>query len=594
MLPPELQRFSDLLDGVFTIREREGPSRVCDLRDAVARHVEPGMCLHTLVTHAIPYGLINEVIRQHWGTDPRFCLATMGAASHAVMMIKGGLLERIITTYCGDVYPTPGPNPTFTEAYIGDRVTIENWSVLSLSLRLLAGGLGLPGLPTRTLLGSSMAEDNTDAYARMTDPFGGHELGWVRALRPDLSLVHGWVADPSGNVLFSPPLCENLWGAMAARHGALVSVEKVVDTSFIRSHAHLPGLPAAFVRAVVELPFGAHPGGFFGRPFSGCQSYAEDYDFIVEFREADRDPERFERWMQRWVLGPKSHQEYLERLGGSHLADLLAKGRPDAWEQELAGLADRIPVDAGPTPNEIMTVEAARRLAGRCRECGYRTILAGQGTSNLAAWLAFMQLRRDGLEVDLAAETGFFGYAPRPGNPFIFNFANLPQCKMLSDSLWTLGGLVGGAGSSCIGSLSAGQIDRRGNVNSTLVPGVYYIVGSGGACDVLCGAAEVIVSLPLKPMRWLERVPYVTGPGERVRTVVSDLAVFEKDPDSGELVLVALVPDGERSFSSRLEEVRGLMGFEPRVVDEPAWVDPPGAEELRTIRLLDPRRSFLE
>ncbi len=116
-MPSELKSFSDLLDGVFDIQAREGPSRVCDLRTAVARHVKAGMCLHTLVTHAIPYGLINEVIRQHWGTDPRFSLATMGAASQAVMMLKGGLLERIITTYCGDVYPTPGPNPAFTEAY---------------------------------------------------------------------------------------------------------------------------------------------------------------------------------------------------------------------------------------------------------------------------------------------------------------------------------------------------------------------------------------------------------------------------------------------------------------------------------------------
>ncbi len=79
-----------------------------------------------------------------------------------------------------------------------------------------------------------------------------------------------------------------------------------------------------------------------------------------------------------------------------------------------------------------------------------------------------------------------------------------------------------------------------------------------------------------------------------MRTVVSDKAVFEKDPDRGELVLVALVPDGERSAAELLEEVRGRMGFEARVIDEPAWVDPPGQEELRTVRLLDPRRLFLE
>jgi acyl CoA:acetate/3-ketoacid CoA transferase beta subunit len=402
------------------------------------------------------------------------------------------------------------------------------------------------------------------------------------------------VADPAGNVLFSSPLSENLWGALGAREGAVVSVEKIVDTDFIRQNAHLARLPAQYVRAVVELPFGAHPGGFFGRPLRDCKSYAEDYDFIVDFRNRNRDPETFDAWIQEWILDCEDHQAYLKKLGSSRLADLLQKGRPDSWEDELAVLAGRVSDAPAPVPTEIMTVEAAHRLMNRCRQKGYRTILAGQGTSNLAAWLANYLLKREGVEVDLVAETGFFGYAPRPGNPFLFNFANIPRCKMLTDSLVGLGTLVGGSSANCIGSLSAGQVDKYGNVNSTLIPDVYYLVGSGGACDVLSTAGEVVLSTQLLPLRYVERVPYITGTGQRVSTVVCDQGVFEKQPGREELVLVALVPEGGKSKPERVEQIKALLGWEPKVAPELDWVELPTAEELKAIRMLDPRRAFLK
>jgi acyl CoA:acetate/3-ketoacid CoA transferase alpha subunit/acyl CoA:acetate/3-ketoacid CoA transferase beta subunit len=560
----------------------------------VRRFIREGMALHTLVTHAFPYALINEVVRQFWRKDPKFTLLALGAVNQALVFLRGGMLERIVTSYCGDVYPAPGPNPNFNEAYLGGRVTIENWTVLTFSQRMLAGALGLSGMPTRSLSGSSMAEDNQDAYTRIPDPFGDGEAGFLKALRPDLSLVHGWVADPAGNVLFSPPLSENLWGALGARQGAVVSVEKIVDTDFIRQHAHLARLPAQYVRAVVELPFGAHPGGFFGRPIRDCKSYAEDYDFIVDFRNRNRDPETFDAWIREWILDCRNHQEYLKKLGPSRLADLIAQGRPDSWEDELALLSGEISDDPVAVPTEIMTVHAAHRLVDRCREKGYRAILAGQGTSNLAAWLANYLLERQQVEVDLVAETGFFGYAPRPGNPFLFNFANIPRCKMLTDSLMGLGAVVGGATSSCIGSLSAGQVDKHANINSTLIPGVYYIVGSGGACDVLSTADEVVLTAPLLPMRYVDQVPYVTGPGRRVSTVVCDRGVFEKPPGHEELVLTALVPEGDKSKQEVVEEIKGLLGWEPKVASELGWVDLPTPEELKSIRILDPRRAFLK
>ena len=116
-----------------------------------------------------------------------------------------------------------------------------------------------------------------------------------------------------------------------------------------------------------------------------------------------------------------------------------------------------------------MIITAGNLISRICQEQSYLTILAGQGASNLAAWLAMYNLRDQGINIDLVAELGFIGYSPQPGSPFIFNFANIPQCKMLSDSFVTMETLVTGPNNRCLGALGAAQIDIMGNINSNLV-----------------------------------------------------------------------------------------------------------------------------
>ena len=93
------------------------------------------------------------------------------------------------------------------------------------------------------------------------------------------------LADRAGNVVLQPPLLEGVWGALAARRGAIVTVERIVDD--VRPWSHLVRIPAHRVLALVECPMGAHPGGLYtgDLPVDG---YGEDYDFWVEARAATR------------------------------------------------------------------------------------------------------------------------------------------------------------------------------------------------------------------------------------------------------------------------------------------------------------------
>ncbi|MGH7278405.1 MAG: CoA-transferase, partial [Candidatus Rokuibacteriota bacterium] len=387
------------------------------------------------------------------------------------------------------------------------------------------------------------------------------------------------------------PLNENFYAAMAARQGAIVSVEKVVSTDFVRRHAEVVRLPGPYVAAVVEAPFGAHPAGMYGMNIPQFEAYAEDPEFILELRRAFRTAETAERWIREWMLDVADHARYVEKLGHGRVMHLKGGADTDAWMSELAMLEDGLGPDDRVNAAERMVVAAARVLSDKVRASGYRTCLAGVGNSNLAAWLSAYELKAAGVDVEIMAETGMIGYLPRPAEPFVFSFRNFPSSKMLTDIFHTMGIFMGGGANRCLGSLAAGQIDKHGNINSTVVPGRMYITGSGGANDICSAAREVVVTLAQSRARFLDKVPYVTAPGRRVTTVVSDRGVYEKADEHGELVLTGVF-DGAPEAEA-VQGARDACGWPLRVAPRLRRLAPPAPEELRLVRLFDPRRYFL-
>jgi acyl CoA:acetate/3-ketoacid CoA transferase alpha subunit len=265
-----------------------------DLEAAVAEHVRAGDTLHLAVGHTRWTAAAREVVRQWWGKNPGFTLVMLSLSSLGALFFKGGLVKKVVTGYSGDTFPNFTPNPNFARAYQAGRVEVEHWSFLAFSQRLEAAARGLPAVTTRSIVGSSM--EANDAYTRIDSPFG--HIGLLAPLVPDIALLHAPVADREGNVAVHPPMLEGVWGALAARRGAVVTVEKVVDD--LRPWAHLVSIPAHRVLAVCETPMGAHPGGLFtgDLPVDG---YGEDYEFWVDARAASRGDE-YDDWIRHWVL----------------------------------------------------------------------------------------------------------------------------------------------------------------------------------------------------------------------------------------------------------------------------------------------------
>jgi acyl CoA:acetate/3-ketoacid CoA transferase alpha subunit/acyl CoA:acetate/3-ketoacid CoA transferase beta subunit len=550
--------------------------KVVPLEDAVREAVKPGMSLHLTLVHSRPNALIWEIVRRFWGTRPELTLIANGITGPAHALVHGGLVARIVSAFCGDVFPSANPHPIYQQAFLDDDVELEVWSMLTLHQRIRAAAEGLPYAPTRSLAGSSM-ETNQDVI-RLPDG----SLA-VAALAPDLSLVHAAAADEDGNVLFTAPFGEGSYGAMAARCGALVTVERLVSRDYVRRHSHLVRIPGTYVKSVSVAPYGAHPQGLSNQGLSDLRAYADDYAFQDWYAETSRDQVRFTQWIESSLVG-RTHEDYLRDLPVGRLDELVVRGTPGS--RVHSGSDVGVPSDP-PTPEERTACAAAQLVAERVREEGYEHLLAGLGVAHLAGWL-FQRAAPEGETAALMAELGMFAFEPQEGESFIFHLANVPTCTITTDIPTVLGILVQSPGKG-LGILSAAQIDPDGNLNSTWVAGK-YVVGSGGANDVASAATEVIAVVPQHPRRLVDRLEYVTSPGRSVTHLVTDLAVYRLKPSP---VLIGVIDQGTgEEIAALVANALAALPWTVAVDEQPRLyrVEP---ADVRQLRAFDPHRRFL-
>ncbi len=241
-------------------------------------------------THLIPFAAAHELIRQG-----RRDLTLIRMTPDLVydQMIGCGLAAELVFSYGGN--PGVGSLHRFRDAvengWPRPLRTVEH-SHAGLANAYVAGASSLPFGVLRGYRGTGLAEVN-EHVATVTCPFTGEELSAVRALRPDLAVIHAQQADRRGNVM--------LWGlvgvqkeAVLAAARALVTVEEVVDELEPRPGSIV--LPAWTVSAIAVVPGGAHP--------SYAAGYStRDNDFYVAWDEISRDRERFRAWIESEVLG---------------------------------------------------------------------------------------------------------------------------------------------------------------------------------------------------------------------------------------------------------------------------------------------------
>jgi acyl CoA:acetate/3-ketoacid CoA transferase alpha subunit/acyl CoA:acetate/3-ketoacid CoA transferase beta subunit len=582
-------QIEDSLKQAFAPSAFGGQNKVIGLKEAIARYVKPGSKIF-LGWNA--NAAVAEILRQYRGKKPDFTVVMTMTWDLSLNLVHCGLVKKLISTNCSYGAPAPGPSHSIQRAFSEGTIQIENWSLYSLQQGLMAAALGVGFMPTRSIAGSSMATDNKDSFVEMTDPFDcKKKIGAIKAISADISIIHALAADAEGNAILSPVSQDTLWGARASSGGVLVTAEKIVTSDFIRQNACLVGIPGYLVNSVSLCPLGAHPQGHFS-PLRDIESYAEDYDFMLGQKNASVDVPSLDDWLTQWVFDVKGHDDYVSRLG-SKCISMLKQKPGKSWESGLPPVKTSSDC-GGANRTEGMVIAASRVIAERVKDAGYHVLLAGIGIPGLAAWLAYYQLKNEGINIDLALGSGVLGYQPRPGDPNLLTVCNASTAKMLTNTSDMYGFIVSGAGARCLSVIGAAQIDQCGNINTTRVGENKYISGSGGNNDNACGAAEVMVVATQSKRRCVDAVDYVTSQGDRVSTLVTSMGIFTKD-QAGKFVLSqCIIESDSSSVEDRIAQIGENCGWPLKAAKKVAVTAAPTENELALLRAFDPQGYLLK
>jgi glutaconate CoA-transferase subunit A len=276
------------------------------LRDAVARHVRDGMsiAIGCALEPAIPFAFAHELIRQR-----KRELVLIGPISDILFdqLIGAGCVARVEAAWVGNV--SAGLGHCYRRALeqgVPRRIEVRDHSNFSIAQALLAGAIGAPYIPTKTLLGSDIVRAN-GTFKESISPFDGSKELLIPAITPDLAVIACQAADTEGNFNFTGPWGVSREAALASR-GLIVLCERLAASEAARQIPNWSLVPGAKVDAVVVEPGACHPS-----PLEN--EYERDHGFFHEYHRATRTREGFDAWLEEWIGGVPDRAAYLRKLG---------------------------------------------------------------------------------------------------------------------------------------------------------------------------------------------------------------------------------------------------------------------------------------
>jgi glutaconate CoA-transferase subunit A len=287
-------------------------SKVMTMKEAISKYVKSGSLLFVSgAQHGEPAAAMYEIIRQRIDHLTMVCVLVNSVS----LMVGEGLVDRMITGY-SQQDDTRSYGLAKAKA-AGKYPVHEEYSHFGIATALFAGYVGIPFMPTRVLLGSDMMKYNENIKS-IKDPFSGGNVGVVKAVVPDVGIIHVQRSDAEGNAQKWGSLGVDLEGINASKT-VIVTTEKIVDSDVIRRDPNRTIIPGFRVSAVVEQPWGSYP-----MHLAGC--YGGDmFGMMMEMRSK----EGYENFVNKYIYGVKDWNEYLklrrEDKGAEYFDNLLIK-----------------------------------------------------------------------------------------------------------------------------------------------------------------------------------------------------------------------------------------------------------------------------
>lgn len=303
--------------------------KLMTLDQAVKKYIKNGtvLALGGFTISRNPMAIAYEIIRQGI-KDLHIVCHSQGQSLDTLIGAK--CVKRLEIAYGG----TGRYAPTcirFRKAVERGEIEVEDYTNYQMSLRFLAGSLGLPFMPTKSGLGTDILEKqgfsvNTrkeksaapKKFEIMQNPFSEEKDLWVivPALNPDVAIIHAQYVGEDGTVRIKGLKFCDIEIAKSAKH-VIVTCEEIVPTSFIRDDPDQNCLPNFLIDAIVKVSYGAHPTNCFG-------FYDYDTEFLKNYKKIAVDDDKFNKFLDEYVYSVSSFEEYLEKIGIKSLLKIKA------------------------------------------------------------------------------------------------------------------------------------------------------------------------------------------------------------------------------------------------------------------------------
>jgi acyl CoA:acetate/3-ketoacid CoA transferase alpha subunit len=290
---------------VKTHKSRELKSKVMTAKEAVEQFVSDGDYIasggfgHVRVSMAIIY----EMVRQK---KCNLAMAGKTAVHDLDVLIGSRCVNRVEPAYSFG-HELRGLSPAGKRMVeSGECKVVAEISNAGYQWRFLAGMMGLPFIPSRTLLGTDTLKHSS--FKTVTDPYTGKPIVLIPAAYPDVAFIHVHRCDIYGNCQIDAIAVEDNELARCARR-LIITTEEIVDDNVIRDKPWLTVIPFFCVDAVVEVPFGSHP----------CQmpgNYFYDEEHISEWLAMAKTDDGVKAYLDKYILSTADFEEYLEKCGG--------------------------------------------------------------------------------------------------------------------------------------------------------------------------------------------------------------------------------------------------------------------------------------
>ncbi len=284
--------------------------KVISLKEAVkSLHSEDLVAIGGLTIHRKPMAFFHETIRSNLRN---LNILTFGGGPEIDLLVAAKCVRKVAAAFVG--FEILGFASNFRRAVEKKEIEFKEYTEYSIIAGLRATAICAEFIPSKVLIGSDL--QRRLGYKTLNSPFTNEELIAYPPIKPDVAIIHTQRSDIFGNAQIEGVIAIDDLLVKSSKK-VILTVEKITQPRDVMKESGKTRISSSFVDAIVEAPFGAHPTSCYPH-------YAYDLIHLQEILEKTESG-NFENYIQEYISGVDSFQEYLNKVGDKSLSRITPK-----------------------------------------------------------------------------------------------------------------------------------------------------------------------------------------------------------------------------------------------------------------------------